>query len=64
MRVSVDRDLCIGDGSCVEVCPEVFELRDDGLAYVILDNVPEDLREKVEEAIEVCPVEAIRIEEE
>ncbi len=63
MRVTVDRDLCIGDGSCVEVCPEVFELRDDGLAYVILDDVPENLREKVEEAIEVCPVEAIKIEE-
>jgi ferredoxin len=63
MRVSVDRDLCIGDGSCVEVCPEVFELRDDGLAYVILDNIPESLRDKVNEAIEICPVEAIRIEE-
>ena len=30
----VDMDLCIGCGSCVELCPEVFELRDDK-AWVI-----------------------------
>lgn len=63
MKVKVDQDLCIGDGSCVEVCPEVFELRDDGLAYVLQENPPEELHDKVKEAVEVCPVEAIIIEE-
>ncbi len=34
MKVWIDQDLCTGDGLCVEICPPVFELADDGLAYV------------------------------
>lgn len=34
MRVWIDQDLCTGDGLCVEICPAVFGLHDDGLAYV------------------------------
>jgi ferredoxin len=34
MEVWIDQDLCTGDGLCVEICPPVFELLDDGLAYV------------------------------
>ncbi len=31
----VDYETCIGCGSCVELCPEVFELRNDEQAWVI-----------------------------
>jgi len=31
----VDYETCIGCGSCVELCPEVFELRNDEKAWVI-----------------------------
>ena len=34
MKVWIDQDLCTGDGICEEICPEVFTLLDDGLAYV------------------------------
>lgn len=34
MRVWIDQDLCTGDGLCAEICPDVFTLLDDGLAYV------------------------------
>jgi len=34
MRVWIDQDLCTGDGLCTEICPTVFEMHDDGLAYV------------------------------
>lgn len=27
-------DLCTGDGLCAEICPELFFMSDDGLAYV------------------------------
>lgn len=34
MKVWIDQNLCTGDGLCVEIAPEVFVMRDDGLAYV------------------------------
>lgn len=62
MRVLVDPELCIGCESCVDLVPEVLEMKDE-LAIVIAEDVPEDLEEKVREAAEICPVEAIKIEE-
>ena len=59
MRVTINHDQCIGDGICVDICPEVFEMRDDGLAYVIADPVPDGMEAKVKEAVESCPTEAI-----
>jgi ferredoxin len=34
MRVWIDQDLCTGDGLCAEIAPAVFEMHNDGLAYV------------------------------
>ena len=34
MKVWIDQDLCTGDGICVEICPPLFDMADDGLAYV------------------------------
>ena len=34
MKVWIDQDLCTGDGLCAEICPSIFEMGDDGLAYV------------------------------
>ena len=76
MKVWIDQDLCTGDGLCEEICPDVFVLLDDGLAYVKEDgapldepggaasqaNVPDGLDEAVEEAAEECPGECIFIE--
>lgn len=53
----VDQDLCIGCGICADTCPEVFELNDDMKAAVTNPSgAPE---EKIQEAIDACPVEAI-----
>ena len=41
MKAIVDRDGCIGCGMCAEICPDVFEIADDGLASVIKE--PTDL---------------------
>lgn len=59
MFVRVDPDRCEGHGKCQEAAPEVFELRDDDLSYVLMDDIPETLREKVERAIRLCPRQAI-----
>ena len=34
MKVWIEQDLCTGDGICAEICPDIFEMADDGLAYV------------------------------
>ncbi len=34
IKVWIDQDLCTGDGLCAEICPQIFEMADDGLAYV------------------------------
>ena len=34
LKVWIDQDLCTGDGLCAEIAPDIFEMADDGLAYV------------------------------
>jgi ferredoxin len=59
MKPHVDFDLCQGHGQCVESAPEVFEVRDDGFAYVLRDADTPELQAKVREAASRCPVDAI-----
>jgi len=61
MKVTVD-DSCTGCGLCVDACPAVFDLGDDGVAIVLLPDVPDEHADACREAAEACPVEAIKIE--
>jgi ferredoxin len=63
MRVVVDYDLCESNALCMAAAPEVFEVRDDDLLYVLVENPPEHLREKVKAAERSCPKNAISIED-
>ena len=56
----VDPDLCTGCGVCESICPEVFELGDDGIARVIDENGCDDAG-CCEEAMESCPEKAISL---
>lgn len=40
LKVWIDQDLCTGDGLCAEIAPAVFQMHDDGLAYVKEQNWP------------------------
>jgi ferredoxin len=62
MRVVVDFDLCESNAVCMGILPEVFEVRDDDFLYILNENPPEDLRGKLEEAVQRCPKQAISIE--
>jgi ferredoxin len=74
MKVWIDQDLCVGNGICEELCPEVFLMVDGGLAYVRdgdrllprgelgIGTVPPGLELAVVEAAEECPAECIYIE--
>ena len=63
MRVVVDFDACQSNAMCMAAAPEIFEVRDDGYLYVLDENPPEELRAKVEEAVRVCPTQAITIQD-
>jgi ferredoxin len=63
MKAIVDKDACIGCGLCPAVCPEIYEMEDDGKAVASGDEIPEDLKSSAQEAAEQCPVDAIAIEE-
>lgn len=62
MNVSIDESGCIGCGLCTQVCPEVFEMGDSGVAEVIMEEVSENLEDSVQEAADGCPVEVITVE--
>ncbi|MHB1419666.1 MAG: ferredoxin [Bacillota bacterium] len=59
MKVSVDQDLCISCGNCIDTCPEVFDWNDEGTAEPTVEEVPDELEEKALEATESCPTDAI-----
>ena len=64
MKVTVDHDLCEGNMKCQAAAPEVFEVRNDDLAYVLVDEVPAELYANVENAVRLCPRQAVRWQEE
>lgn len=57
MAVAVDMELCIGCGTCAELCPDVFEMKDDK-AWVIADKCASS---DCQAAADSCPVEAIAL---
>ena len=61
MKVQVDRELCIGAGTCAAIAPEYFELDEQGLAVAIKPEVAPGDEELVRQAEAGCPVEAILI---
>lgn len=63
MRVTVDQNRCNGYGNCVMEAPEVFDLDGSGLAIVKQESTPEEFRGRVEQAVRLCPVQAITLEE-
>ena len=60
MQVHVDRTKCDNHGQCTFSAPTVFRLDDDGVLHYE-ENVDESLRDEVEEAADVCPLQAIRV---
>lgn len=63
MKVVVDFDLCESNAVCMAIAPEVFEVRDDDFLYILQENPPAELHEKVREAVERCPKQAISLED-
>ena len=60
MKLVVDKDICIGCGACAAICPDVFEIDEDGLAVSVVDEINEEVMEDAIDAKEGCPVNAIK----
>lgn len=63
MRIVVDYDQCESNALCVGAAPEVFDLDDDDQLHILIERPSSELREKVEEAVRLCPKQAISIVE-
>lgn len=59
MKISIDKDVCIGCGMCESICDKCFKLNGDK-AQVVDENGCSDCN--LDEAVENCPVDAIKVE--
>jgi ferredoxin len=62
MRVIADRDACAGHARCAALCPEVFDIGDDGKVVLLMTSIPQDLRTATARAVANCPDRALGIE--
>jgi ferredoxin len=62
-KVKVIPEWCISSGNCLDVAGEVFDMDDDGAVVALVEDVDGELREQVERAVSVCPVQAILLED-
>ncbi|MGB9907866.1 ferredoxin [Methanothermobacter tenebrarum] len=65
--LELDRTMCVSCGTCIDICPEVFEFTNDGLSS-IKDVEISDLQKLemddplcTEDAMENCPSGAIKV---
>jgi ferredoxin len=60
MKVVVNQSNCIGCGACESICPEVFQINDEGFSTVV--GKEEDFNnheEEIRDAVDSCPTGAI-----
>lgn len=58
MKIAVDASVCVGCGLCEQVCPDAFEMKDDGVAHVKA-TAPGSCN--VQDVVDQCPVSAIKV---
>jgi len=58
MKVIIDKSKCIGCGTCVAIAPQSLKM--DGAVVVVIEPMG-DSEDKVKEAVESCPIDALTI---
>ena len=58
MKIEIDKDLCLGEQTCVAICPEIFTMIGQ-VAAVKVKKVPEHLVDTCWNALKACPAQAI-----
>ncbi|GAA2539732.1 ferredoxin [Mycolicibacterium diernhoferi] len=62
-RINLDEDLCQGHAMCELEAPDVFSVPKRGVVEILDHEPPDELREAVELAVEMCPTRALSITE-
>jgi ferredoxin len=60
-RIEVDRDRCLGTGTCEALAPDLFEVGDDGIVRVLRPLDGADDRALAEDAVSACPTRALSL---
>jgi ferredoxin len=63
MNVVADYDLGDANAGCMEQAPEVLKVDDEDNLHILIENPGEELRQKVEAAVRLCPRQALSITE-
>ncbi|MGV9819511.1 ferredoxin [Nocardia xishanensis] len=63
LRISADRERCIGAGMCALIASEVFDQDEDDGRVRLLDREPQDGLAAVREAVDACPSGALALDE-
>lgn len=62
-RVVLDEDLCQGHAMCELEAPDVFQVPKRGVVEILDPEPPDEFRDAVEMAVDMCPTRALSIEE-
>ena len=62
-RVEVDRDRCVGSGTCEALAPGVFAIDDDGVLTVLRPEPADGELADVRDAVRQCPTRALSLAE-
>lgn len=63
MRLIIDENVCQGHLRCHDHFPDLFDVDDIGHGVVKVPDVPQELLNDAEDAVQTCPERAIRLEE-
>jgi ferredoxin len=62
-KVTVDLDLCQGHAMCELEAPDYFTVPKRGKVEILNAEPPEDARDEVQNAVDMCPTQALSIKE-
>ncbi len=63
MKITIDLDKCYRSGECYYNHPQLFQANDAGDPELAVQDVTDDLRQQAEQAADLCPAQAITLED-
>ena len=63
LKVVVDHDECEANAVCVGIAPEVFDLDDDEVLHILIDEPHGELADRARDAVDSCPKRALFLKE-